>query len=618
MSGIVGIVNLDGAPVDQALLWAMTRRLTYRGPDAQHVWFEGSAGFGHTLLRTAVGQKQQPYTFDGRKTIICADARLDSRADLRQSLTAAGCAVMPAASDAELILYAYQVWGEACSEHLLGDFAFAIWDAPVRRLFCARDQLGVRPFFYAHVAGALIFSNDLRCIRLHPGVSSELNETAIADFLLFEQNLDTDATAFAAIRRLPPASVLTAQQDDVRLRRYWTLAPTETLRYRNPADYLEQFMTLFRQAISDRIDDQTVGVMMSGGLDSTSIAAVAKELLAGHGGVSLLTAYTLVYDRLIPDQERHFAEIAAHAIGIPIRYQALDDYALFDGWQDPDLSGMCLPEPADISLRCRSLDFVERIWQGERVMLSGFGGDPLLYPEPTHLARRLRRGEIVRVGREMIQYVRRFRRPPPLYLRSWLRDRAFGASRKEGEPFPAWIQPAWARRLNLHDRWKRFNAEMELPPDVGPTERPTAYRQLSITLWPTVFETYDCAQLGGAYEVRHPFFDLRLARFLLALPPLPWCVDKSLLREAMKGYLPPEVRLRPKAPLAGAPLHQPATFVNRQWVKSQLTDLAKLEECVIIENVLKYDVTSSAQHFEQHLSYLRIFGLAYWLRCCQC
>ena len=114
--------------------------------------------------------------------------------------------ILASATDVELILRAYQVWGEDCVERLLGDFCFAIWDAPRRRLFCARDQMGVKPFFYAHLGSCFIFSNTLDCVRQHPAVSDRINDLAIADFLVYDMSQDPGATAFVDIRRLPPGA----------------------------------------------------------------------------------------------------------------------------------------------------------------------------------------------------------------------------------------------------------------------------------------------------------------------------------------------------------------------------------------------------------------------------
>src|SRR5437867_2222826 len=242
MSGIVGILHLDGAPIDRALLRRMTDFMTFRGPDEQRIWVDGNVGFGHTLLRTTFESEHehQPFTLDGHVFIV-ADARVDAQADLIAKLSAHGEKVKHGVTDVELLLRAYRVWGEDCVDHLLGDFAFAVWDGPRRLLFCARDQLGVKPFFYASLGAIVIFSNTLDCIRQHPAVSDKLNELAIADFLLFEVNQDLNTTSFAHIQRIPPAHRATWSAEAVRISRYWTLPIDEPIYFKRTAEYTERF-----------------------------------------------------------------------------------------------------------------------------------------------------------------------------------------------------------------------------------------------------------------------------------------------------------------------------------------------------------------------------------------
>jgi asparagine synthase (glutamine-hydrolysing) len=183
MSGIVGIVNLDQAPVDPPLLQRLTDFLAFRGPDAQETWTDRHVGLGHTALWTTFEseRERQPSSLDGQ-VWITADARVDDRAGLIPQLESQGRTNLAEATDSELILHAYHAWGESCVEHLIGDFAFAIWDGRERHLFCARDHLGVKPFYYAQLGDSVIFSNTLDCIRQHPAVSDKLNEAAIGDF----------------------------------------------------------------------------------------------------------------------------------------------------------------------------------------------------------------------------------------------------------------------------------------------------------------------------------------------------------------------------------------------------------------------------------------------------
>src|SRR5262249_8283436 len=156
-------------------------------------------------------------------------------------------------------------WGPDCVQQLLGDFTFAVWDGRLRRLICARDQFGVKPFYYAQVGNSLVFSNTLNCLRLHPAISDQLNDRAIADFLLFEHNQDLSTTAFADVKRLPPAHLLTCAAGAVRVDRYWSLPTDGNIRYQYPQDYVEHCLELLRAAVSDRLRSNRVAVFMSGG-----------------------------------------------------------------------------------------------------------------------------------------------------------------------------------------------------------------------------------------------------------------------------------------------------------------------------------------------------------------
>ena len=209
MSGICGIVNPEGLPVDGDLLWRMTRSMAFRGPDAQEIWIGAGTGFGHAQLRTTreAENEEQPCTIDGNAWIV-ADCRIDARQELIGQLRSAGRQISETVTDPELILHSYAVWDTACISRLIGDFAFAIRDVARQRLFCARDHLGVKPFYYSQLGGnglgsTFVFGNTLNTLRLHPEVTARLNDLAISDYLIFGHNQDPGTTAFADIRRLP-------------------------------------------------------------------------------------------------------------------------------------------------------------------------------------------------------------------------------------------------------------------------------------------------------------------------------------------------------------------------------------------------------------------------------
>jgi asparagine synthase (glutamine-hydrolysing) len=258
MSGIVGVLNLDGVPIDRALLERMTEFMTVRGPDDLQVWLKDAVGFGHTMLRTTweAEYEHQPFTLD-RQVWIIADARIDDREVLAQKL---GIEPLPSPpfgketrviTDVELILRAYLEWGNSCVEHLLGDFAFAIWDGRKRRLWCARDQFGVKPFYYARTQNTFLFASSIDCLRHHPQVSSELNEEAIGDFLLFGHNQNEENTIYRNIHRIPPAHRLIVTDNKQQLERYWHFPTGSEIRYQNDADYVEHYREIFSTAVKD-------------------------------------------------------------------------------------------------------------------------------------------------------------------------------------------------------------------------------------------------------------------------------------------------------------------------------------------------------------------------------
>ena len=333
MSGFVAMLNSDGSPCDVALLRQLTEFLAFRGPDAHDIRAEGSVGLGHALLRTTreAEHERQPLSLD-EKVWIAADARVDGRKELIRALAREACNEPPISShapDAELILRAYLAWGESCLDHLAGDFAFVIWDPSRRGLFAARDHFGVKPLFYSKTGSTLVISNTLDCIRQHPAVSDRLDDLAIADFLLFDGFQEPKATAFADIRRVPPAHLLTSEEGEISTRGYWELSVTEPVHYPQPSNYPERFSELLDAAVADRLRSESAGVLMSGGLDSTTVAASAKRILAHKGNPNGLRAYTAVFDRLIPHEERRYASLAAEFLRIPIEFEVSDDARIF-------------------------------------------------------------------------------------------------------------------------------------------------------------------------------------------------------------------------------------------------------------------------------------------------
>jgi asparagine synthase (glutamine-hydrolysing) len=583
MSGFIGILHIDGAPIDPTLLERMTDYLTVRGADAQHVWSEGSVGFGHTLLRTTweAEFECQPFTLDERVWIV-ADARIDDRAVLAEKLGIAPLPTPPftpadrVVTDVELMLRAYLQWGEDCLHHLIGDFCFAIWDARHQRLFCARDHLGVKPVYYSQLGNCFVISNTLNCLRQHPLVSDRLNEVAIGDFLLFDTNYELDTTVFSDIQRLPAAHILIlSAARGLQVQRYWTLAIPEPIRYRQPHEYLDRFRETMGIAVTDRLRADRVASFFSGGLDSTTIAATALDVAQHRSQPLDLKAFTIVYDRLMPDRERHYAGLAATALGLSIDYLVADDYQLYRDHQNPAFP---MPEPANNPLQRLHWDRLQRVATHSRVVLCGQGGDEALLP--ITVLEMVQTMPLVDVIRDTLRtYIRHGMRP---CWGSGLLARLRRAPAAEHNEFPDWLAPDFARRLGLRDRWYQ---QMETGKPALSAPRSRAVERFDPAVWSPYLEASDPGATGVPVETRLPFLDLRLLNYLLALPPTPWCTNKMLLREAMKQILPEAVRLRPKSPLAGDPimargLHQ----IERGTIERMLPAIS---EYVEIDRVLQ-------------------------------
>lgn len=603
MSGFVVVINQEGGLASPKLLQRMTDYMAFRGPDAQEVWIGGNVGMGHAMLRTTFESEfeRQPFSLDGQ-VWIAADARMDSRAELIQRL-AIEVHDLKNTPDNELILHAYRAWGEDCVDHLIGDFAFAIWDARRRNLFCARDHFGVKPFYYAQIGDCLVISNMLNCVRLHPAVSDELNERAIGDFLLVGSNEEPDTTIFADIKRLPAAHTLTWSGGDVQARRYWTLPIQDEIRYKRESDYVDHFVELLDAAVEDRLRTDRVGVFMSGGMDSSTVAATALKALLRKSTPFDLRAFTAVYDSMFPDQERYYSGLVAEKLNISIQYLMADDYRLYERWDQPELQK---PEPVHAPLSVISNDLHNQVAAHSRVSLTGEGGDAFLRPSVSYLLglfKDMRWGHLLA---EIYRHIREHRRLPRIGFRTRLRR----LSRKSlySTAYPEWLNPAFESRQNLLERWERLH----LNPAMVHPHRPEAYELLTNLFWSSLFESCDPGVTLLPVEVRHPLFDLRLVNYSLRLPTLPWCVDKGIMRVAMRGILPEQVRRRTKAPLAGDPIVNLSQRREFQLV-DHLPQMHELTEYIDPSVWMKFNIPGVADH-QRLWTQMRPISLHYWLK----
>lgn len=604
MSGIVGIFRRDGAPVERPLLAALTNFLSFRGPDSQEVWLDGATGFGHTLLRTTreAAAERQPCSW-GREFCITADVRLDCRAELIEALIRADCKFdAQRVTDPELILHAYATWREECVDHLRGDFAFALWDARDRKLFCARDHFGIKPFFYSASERQFLFSNTLNCLRAHPDVSDELNEAAIGDFLLFGLNCEIATTTFRDIQRLPPAHFMVVTADGLRTQRYWSPPIDGRIRYARPEEYVEHFREILKASVADRLRTDRVGIFLSGGLDSGSVAAMARELSPRSTERTDLYACTSAYETLVASEESYFARQTAEFLHIPIGFLAMDDFRLFDAWDDPD---KVPPEPVEEPLSAAWSEEKRFLSAHARVALSGTGGDNLLHfqmwPYAKDLLRRHCWGTLCK---DMVCYL--WIRPFPWEGLRVKIGELLGRKNEREPGYPSWIQAKFAERMRLAERWNDnvFSAPLSNP------LHPKGHASLALPHWTYSFELADAGVTRALVEVRYPYLDLRMVNYLLAIPTFPWSFQKRLIRDAMANHLPDATRLRAKTPLAENPIS--GALRKRKHIKSEEVQFEKEFEQFI--DIGKLGELSRLKTAGEASLLVRPLCLNFWLR----
>ncbi len=278
MCSIAGMISLKGEkiPALAAKLGVMNEMQAHRGPDGEGIWAREveNVGFAHRRLSIIdLETGKQPMT-DGNGNWVCYNGEIYNYVELRQELGG----VYQTTSDTEVILHAYEKWGEACVEHFSGMFAFALWDEKKQRLFCARDHFGIKPFYYAVVGDAFLFSSEMKALLpFLPSIETDME--AFQDYLVFQFCMD-GKTLFQGIRELEPAHSLTISESGaIRKRRYWQVYYHPDL-YHTEQYFHDELEAQFRRSLTYHVrSDVPVGGYVSGGVDSSITAALAREIL---------------------------------------------------------------------------------------------------------------------------------------------------------------------------------------------------------------------------------------------------------------------------------------------------------------------------------------------------
>jgi asparagine synthase (glutamine-hydrolysing) len=552
MSGIFGGYNLDGRPANREMMSRMSEAIAHRGADGENIWAAGPVALGHRLHRTTPEslREAQPLQDETGQICLVLDGRVDNRAELQRDLQSRGRRLR-GDTDAELILRAYECWDLDFPDRVIGDFALAIWDGRKRRIVCARDFLGARPFLYSFDGGTFRFASEIQALFEDPEVSTALNEGMVGEYLA-SRIVHTEETLYAKVLRLPPAHLLIVEPGGIRKQRYWSPDPKRTIRYRTDDDYGAHFRELFAEAVKCRLRSTTpVASDLSGGLDSSSVACMAQSLIR-DGGVRTqgLEAYSLVFPGLPCDESPYMREVASKSGVTWIQVQS--------PIEDPDRGSYLrqakryrdFPDYPNAMRRNGIYDLARR--HGIRVYLSGNGGDHWFTGNLVHYADLFSDLKVLEALRQarldarvpgvlapQFPLIRYGLLPllPPFMVRA-------GRNLLGRKDTPGWIDPAFARRINLGDRL-RWQAPESQKFSNRAQEALFRFATWGFQLFADELAERTAASFG--IELRHPLNDRRLAEFGLALPEdLRWRRDqtKFVLRKGMQGLLPEKVRQR--------------------------------------------------------------------------
>lgn len=548
MSGFAAIYNTDGAPVDQCILNKMRGFLASRGPDEQRVEILGprrNVGLVHAAFHTTpeATLEHQPCTIDGT-VWITGHLRIDARARLFKYLNSHDPSEAPA-TDAHLILRAYRAWGHNLVDRIIGDYSFVIWDDREQRFLAVRNHLGTRPLFYTRHGPTWIVSNTLNCIRLYPGTSDELDDVWIVNYLRQLRRADFETTVYRDIKRVPPGHLINVTPSGGNIRRYWQLEIGDPIYYKRREEYHQHFRSLAMTVIADRFRAGKAGVAMSGGLDSPSIVAFLLQLV-GKDKNDILVNSTY-FKKAVFDDEPDYVAIAAEYFGISVNMQCVDNMT-YDpqwwrrSWVPPEPCIRVLSHAARDSSQPDPFDKI-------RVLFTGDGpDDALLYDDwKPYLRWLLKRKRLLEFGSAV--YSRLAARPlSERFTQLW-------RIRKSVTDYRTDYRPEWIRSdvlAELHKSACLEPAEANISNDRHPWH-PIAVWHWRAPTWQDWFDSCDPGFGGRLVEMVSPYIDLRMLKFLLSVPVIPWCHSKLLMRESLQGLLPEALLTRKKTPLSGDP-----------------------------------------------------------------
>lgn len=556
MCGIAGKLNFSGQPIPRRLIDSMTDAIEHRGPDDQGAYVHGAIGIGNRRLSIIdLEHGHQPIANEDESVWVVFNGEIYNYTELHGQLAAKGH-VFRTRSDTETIVHLYEEHGADFVRQLNGMFAIAIWDERSRKLILARDRMGEKPLFYALTRDALVFGSEMAAVMADHELDRTMDPEAL-DLYLGLQYIPSPWTILRSVRKLPAAHILIASEGRVDIRCYWDAAFDESWTG-TEADARHEVRTLLEDSVKRRlISDVPVGALLSGGIDSSTIVALAARLSAAP-----LKTFSVGFDG-DAHGELPYAERIARRYGtdhhvLDVRSRVVDVLPmLIRHYGEPfgDCSAVATHAVAQLAAT------------KVKVALSGDGGDEMFggYPwyvdafAPQRIAGSYLRDAVVATGDGL-----RDRRMRPIF--GAVKGAAIGLRETAG----LWRAPLRAYRrattfFSPRERWDFYTPEMRvalsagLPDAVSTTRRKAPGGRTSLStlqyidqhlyLPDDILVKVDIASMACSLETRAPFLDHRLVERLASLPEsmkVRRGVTKWLLRSCMDDLLPVELLARPK------------------------------------------------------------------------
>jgi asparagine synthase (glutamine-hydrolysing) len=562
------------SPDAEAILHSMCERIVHRGPNSEGVWADDTAALGMRRLSIIDLQTgDQPVFSCDRSVIVMMNGELYNYREVRADLEEKGHK-FTTRSDTEILPHLYEEYGEGLVDHLNGMYAFSLWDIRSKKLIIARDRFGEKPLYYGVFDGKLIWASEPKSILAHPSVNAELDLDALRHYVSFDY-VPAPISIYKGISKLPPAHILTVESGEVKVRRYWDLSWNANAEA-SPSirDSANELRDLLSDAVRMRlVSDVPLGILLSGGIDSSTVAAFAVK----HASEKVKT-FSIGFEEDSFDESKYARAVAKH-LGtehyedILSAEKAGDLISDIAEWLDEPLADGSLIPTFLLS------SFVRK---HVTVALGGDGGDELFAGYPMYYAHRLaeqylavpsfiRRGLIEPVVNALPvstknlsfdykakRFVRATRYEETARHHSWFGS--FAADQHE----QLFSKDVLAQ--TDADIYRRVRETVERSDAKNVIER-MQYADINFYLAEDILTKVDRAAMAVSLETRAPFLDPRIGQFAASIPveyKLKGKSGKFILKEAMKELLPHEILHRPKKGF-GIPI--------AEWLKGRLNPL---------------------------------------------